>query len=797
MKKLTLFVIMFVCVQASALAQAVLFSDNFSDGNMTGWSVVDKGTISAPSSWQVVAGEVQQSSNIYGPDVNAVANRAGTYAYYNSGAAFSWTHYTFSAQLRSTDDDGIGIMFRYVNQNNYYKIDLDAQRSFRKLFKVVNGVETTLATAGGGYTVGANFILKVTVAGSKIRVFIDGNDIFGGAITDSALASGSVALYCWGSQSCFFDNVSVQDASLVADAGVDQLLTDADSSGSESVVLNGSASQDLNGSIVSYVWKEGATQIATGANPTVTLGVGSHTITLTVTDNLSNTQTDTVKVDVQSGQAFTIAVLPDTQIYAMSYPQIFNAQTQWIANNAAANKIKFVIGVGDITNNNNTTQWQVAQNAIRLMDGIVPYSVLPGNHDMGSNGSSDTRDTALFNTYFPLSHYSWRPTFGGVYPAEPTRHDNNYHKFSAGGTDWLVLSLEFGPRGPVLDWANQVVAAHPNHRVIVATHTYMYYDETRHGTGDSWNPHGYGINTAIGGTNDGEEMWTKFVKLHSNISIVLNGHILNDGQGRLVSIGNNGNKVYQMLSNYQMQTNGGNGYMRLLKIDPVLGTIHATSYSPYLNQYKTDAENQFVYTSVVLGPPTGSTSLLSDSFDDGNYTGWTVVNEGTINSPSAWAVVGGVLVQSSNIHGPDVNAVSNRRGTFAYYNNSSALGWTNYSMQTTLRSSDDDGIGVMVRYQNPSNYYKIDIDRQRNFYKLFKMKNGVETLLATTAGAYAQNTDLIMKVSVIGNQISATLGGVNILGGTITDNDLTSGTVALYCWGNQNCNYDDVTVNSQ
>lgn len=188
---------------------------------------------------------------------------------------------------------------------------------------------------------------------------------------------------------------------------------------------------------------------------------------------------------------------------------------------------------------------------------------------------------------------------------------------------------------------------------------------------------------------------------------------------------------------------------------------------------------------------------LSDNFDDGNYAGWTVVNEGTLEGPSIWTVVSGKLVQSSNIYGPDVNATTHRRGTFAYYNSLPAFTWNNYVFQATLRSVDDDGIGVMVRYQNPSNYYKIDLDRQRNFRRLFKVKNGVETLLASTAGAFPQNTDMTLKVTVIGNQITATLNGANILGGTITDNDLGSGTAALYCWGNPTCTFDNVTVNLQ
>ena len=34
-----------------------------------------------------------------------------------------------------------------------------------------------------------------------------------------------------------------------------------------------------------------------------------------------------------SSSAFKIAVIPDTQIYSMRHPEIFKAQTQWIADN--------------------------------------------------------------------------------------------------------------------------------------------------------------------------------------------------------------------------------------------------------------------------------------------------------------------------------------------------------------------------------------------------------------------------------------------------------------------------------
>jgi len=84
----------------------------------------------------------------------------------------------------------------------------------------------------------------------------------------------------------------------IANAGPDQTVTDSDGNGSQQVTLNGSGSADPDGTIQSYVWTEGGTQIATGVNPTVTLSVGQHTITLTVTDNGGLTDTDTIVITV-------------------------------------------------------------------------------------------------------------------------------------------------------------------------------------------------------------------------------------------------------------------------------------------------------------------------------------------------------------------------------------------------------------------------------------------------------------------------------------------------------------------
>jgi len=99
-----------------------------------------------------------------------------------------------------------------------------------------------------------------------------------------------------------------------ADAGSDQTVTDSDDNGSESVGLNGAGSSDPDGTIDSYVWTEAGTEIATGQSPPVSLVVGTHTITLTVTDDAGATDTDEVVITVNAvGNQAPIADAGDDQ----------------------------------------------------------------------------------------------------------------------------------------------------------------------------------------------------------------------------------------------------------------------------------------------------------------------------------------------------------------------------------------------------------------------------------------------------------------------------------------------------
>lgn len=87
----------------------------------------------------------------------------------------------------------------------------------------------------------------------------------------------------------------------LAEAGADQDVIDSDLDGSESVLLDASGSSDADGTIVSYVWSDGSTQVASGAKFQVALPIGEHSFSLTVTDDDGASGSDTVTVRINAG----------------------------------------------------------------------------------------------------------------------------------------------------------------------------------------------------------------------------------------------------------------------------------------------------------------------------------------------------------------------------------------------------------------------------------------------------------------------------------------------------------------
>lgn len=293
--------------------------------------------------------------------------------------------------------------------------------------------------------------------------------------------------------------------------------------------------------------------------------------------------------------SWTMVLLPDTQVYSEQLPGLFTLQTHWIVKNKDKFNIRYVVTLGDITNGDTDREWQNAQQALTELDGNVPYALVTGNHDYTPHGNPASGKSGV-NKFLPASRYKEWPTLGGVMKEGDIT--NSYHLFSAGGTDWILLALEWAPRNETVQWANDVLAKYPERKAILATHAYLYDDSTRYDFAtkkdtQTWNPHTY----ATGGpVNDGEELWQKLV-CKNNFALVFNGHVCHipNCTGFLSSKNDRGKLVHQMLVDYQGRPQGGESYLRILEFLPDGKTVHVKSYSPLFDKFISDSANQFTF----------------------------------------------------------------------------------------------------------------------------------------------------------------------------------------------------------
>lgn len=209
-------IILFCIVLSNTVqAQEVLFFDDFSENHMNNWVITDDPQPrSGPSNWQVLNGELWQLSNIWSYDPPAeFIYHMGTHA---TAGDPNWKDYTLNAILRSTDNDGIGLIARYQDSRNYYRILLmnDANNSgsvrspIQRIQRIVNGEPTTLhqqlveTAYPSGY-----FSLTLDVRSDTIRAYINGSLI--GEVRDTMFSTGKIGLLSYANAGSMYDDILV------------------------------------------------------------------------------------------------------------------------------------------------------------------------------------------------------------------------------------------------------------------------------------------------------------------------------------------------------------------------------------------------------------------------------------------------------------------------------------------------------------------------------------------------------------------------------------------------------------
>ncbi|MBD3225321.1 MAG: PKD domain-containing protein [Caldithrix sp.] len=180
-------------IEVAGISDSILFFDDFENDTIhPAWSFVNGG-------WTETGGIMRQTTNYY---KNGYIN--GSYAIAGSPL---WSDYTLAADIYSTDNDKIGMVFRYQDAQNFYLFTWQRQGDRRYIKRFVDGQEVNLAADSVAYETNTWYHVQLVTEQTQIKCYVDSVLIF--EVTDSTFATGKAGLYCHGNDESHWDNFSI------------------------------------------------------------------------------------------------------------------------------------------------------------------------------------------------------------------------------------------------------------------------------------------------------------------------------------------------------------------------------------------------------------------------------------------------------------------------------------------------------------------------------------------------------------------------------------------------------------
>ncbi|MBQ3017079.1 MAG: metallophosphoesterase [Clostridia bacterium] len=272
---------------------------------------------------------------------------------------------------------------------------------------------------------------------------------------------------------------------------------------------------------------------------------------------------------------YSFAVIGDTQnlnIYDVNNKtEHMKGLYNWILANKDSKNIQYVMGLGDITQAYYRgyqsgvweEEWVNAKEAISLLDGKIPYSLVRGNHDItaGFNGAFGVgnkyyTDLAALAATKDSVDENGRPMAGFL---NADKIEDTYRKVIIGDHKYIIFTLDWHPTEECLTWVDTVLAENSDYQAIITIHSFITRDgtitddyedtfpyENLTGTRPNWEEV-----SASGGNVFPKVLWESVLSKHKNVEMILCGHIDEDDIITTQLEGENGNTVTAMLINPQ------------------------------------------------------------------------------------------------------------------------------------------------------------------------------------------------------------------------------------------------------
>jgi hypothetical protein len=735
--------------------RGLLFREAFGPNALDRYAIVDEGTDLGPSAWSAAAGLIQQKSNVYGGSLAAAdAAKPGTYAVVGDA---DWRDVRIGARVSATDDDGIGIAFRWQDQDNYYRFSMDAERGFRRLVKKTNGVVTVLWEEGSGYIVNRIYDIDIVAVGDCLSGFLDNEMLF--SVRDGALRRGAVGLYCWANEGAQFHALTVER---VAAPYVLWQPALADMDGFEVVVENGAVGLPVQWSAAGGVLRQTAavfTPDATAHKP--------GTYALAGDARWSDLELSAV---LESG---------DPAAFGIMFRYVDRDNYYRFSIDAGTPYRRLISKVGGVV----TVLWDDAIGTAQN----VPHRLTVRARGPRLTGFLDGQP--LFDVYSAalvagrVGFYAWGNAdarFSRILVADATRHLGDWtirdEGVVGGPSEWRMgggalrqLSAIGGGAAPD-DPGTYAVA--PGVVQDCRVRVRLLSDSgaaigVAFRMADTRNYYRFSLGNGPG--------YRRLVKRVDDAVTVL----WQDSAG--YTTGTTLEWTFDITGTVIA------GY---LGEDLVFRVVDASLSAGAIALYAA-GNTSARFTDVELRvPPLHAYALFEDHFAHGDMAAWTVVDEGTLAGPSAWSIVDGAVRQTEDIHSPPNDRDTlDKPGTLLLAGDPA---WRDYVVTVRLGSNDDDSVGVVFRYADATHFLRFSWDRQRAYRRLVKNVGGVYTLLWEDDVAYELGREYELTFAVDGPALRGYVDGVPMF--VVDDYAIPAGRIGLYTWGNDFAWFRNVAV---
>jgi hypothetical protein len=224
--------------------------------------------------------------------------------------------------------------------------------------------------------------------------------------------------------------------------------------------------------------------------------------------------------------------------------------------------------------------------------------------------------------------------------------------------------------------------------------------------------------------------------------------------------------------------------------------IRATSYQRAFSQLLTRICLLAVIGSFVMVLHGCRNSVLLDErFHDTRLLNWTVVDDPDgIESPSDWRVgEDGWLHQQSNIWGLRGDFLGRWFGTYLVAGDPR---WTDLTLTVKARPTDDDGFGVVFRFQDAEHFYRLmflqDGMSGGAITRLDRREGADYTELWSIPKGYRAGSEMQIEVEAVGPLIKGAVDGKSLF--EVKDGSYSHGRIGLFCYAQKGQAFDDVRV---